>query len=165
MTRDHDRELLTAPAAAVRVIKRYGSRKLYDTSVSRYVGLEELGRLVREGDVLQVIDNDSGADVTAPVLTQVILEENKRGIALPVGLLHDLVRAGAQAVDRVAGGVGDVQERLDRAVHAGLDRMGPLGTVRREMNQLRDRLDDLERAMDSLAAESPAATSEARESR
>lgn len=147
----------TAAPSPVRVIKRYGSRKLYDTADSRYVGIEEVGRLVRDGAVVRVIDNLSGSDVTAPVLTQVILEENKRGIELPVGLLHDLVRLGAQAVDAVAEGVGGVQQRLDRAVHAGLDRMGPLGTVRREMGQLRGRLDELEKVMNSLAAEEEAA--------
>ena len=62
-----------------RLIKRYGSRKLYDTEDSRYVSLEELAGWIRDGQQLQVIDNKSGDDATAAVLTQIISEEGRKG--------------------------------------------------------------------------------------
>ncbi len=83
----------------IRVIKRYESRKLYDTEESRYVSLEDIARWVREGQQVQVVDNGTSEDVSAQVLTQIILDEGKRGTSfLPTELLHDLVRAGEKAV-------------------------------------------------------------------
>ena len=76
-----------------RLIKRYGSRKLYDTEDSRYVSLEELAGWIRAGQQLQVIDNKSGDDVTAGMLTQIISEEGRKGGGfLSTGFLHDLIR-------------------------------------------------------------------------
>ena len=60
------------------MVKRYGSRKLYDTEESRYVSLEEISAWIREGQEIRVIDNGTSEDVTAQTLTQVILEEGRR---------------------------------------------------------------------------------------
>ena len=82
-----------------RSITRYGggSRKLYDTTESRYISLEEIPDLIRRGDVLRVEDNQSGADVTAQVLAQVISESEKRGISfLTAEMLHEIIRTGEQ---------------------------------------------------------------------
>ena len=84
----------------VRLIKRYESRKLYDTEESRYVSLEEVAEWVRAGQEVRVIDNASSGDVTAQTLTQIILDEGRKGtVALPADLLHDLVRFGRRAVN------------------------------------------------------------------
>ena len=64
-----------------RQIKRYGSRKLYDPTDSRYVSLEEVAGWIRAGEQVQAVDNKTGEDVTAQVLTQVISEESRRGAA------------------------------------------------------------------------------------
>ena len=64
----------------IRHIRRYGSRKLYDTEESRYVSLDEVGELVRQGQEVEVVDTQSGDDVTAQTLAQVILEESKGGM-------------------------------------------------------------------------------------
>ena len=53
----------------IRLIKRYGSRKLYDTEESRYVSLDELASWIRRGQEIRVIDNKSSEDVTAQTLT------------------------------------------------------------------------------------------------
>jgi len=58
----------------IRVVKRYGSRKLYDTEESRYVSLDEIGDWVRGGQNVKVVDNASDEEVTAQILMQVILE-------------------------------------------------------------------------------------------
>ncbi len=66
-----------------RLIKRYESRKLYDTEESRYVSLDELAEWIRTGKDVKVIDNATGADVTAQMLTQIILDEGRRGTGVP----------------------------------------------------------------------------------
>jgi polyhydroxyalkanoate synthesis repressor PhaR len=77
----------------IRLIKRYESRKLYDTEESRYVSLEEIAGWVRQGQEVKVVDNATGSDVTSQTLTQIILDEGRRGTSfLPSELLHDLVR-------------------------------------------------------------------------
>jgi polyhydroxyalkanoate synthesis repressor PhaR len=129
----------------VRLIKRYGSRKLYDTEESRYVSLEEIGDWVRKGQQVQVIDTQNNDDVTAQTLTQVILEEGKRGLS-PVSsdFLHDLIRRGEEVVSI---GVQSVQDGVDRLLQASVDRVPPLRQVRDETDELRRRLETLEAAI------------------
>jgi polyhydroxyalkanoate synthesis repressor PhaR len=129
----------------IRLIKRYGSRKLYDTEESRYVSLEEIGDWVRHGQQVQVIDNQSTEDVTAQTLTLVILEEGKRGVStVSSDFLHDLIRRGEQVVSI---GVQSVQDGVDRLLQASVDRVPPLRQVRDETEELRRRLETLEAAI------------------
>ncbi|MEM9595637.1 MAG: polyhydroxyalkanoate synthesis regulator DNA-binding domain-containing protein [Acidobacteriota bacterium] len=132
----------------IRVIKRYESRKLYDTEESRYISLEDIARWVRDGQEVRVVDNASTEDVTAQVLTQIILDEGKRGTSfLPTELLHELVRAGERAV---ATSVEQVQGRVDRLVQKSIDRLAPVRRAREEMGHLRDRLTELEKTLGEL---------------
>ncbi len=134
----------------IRVIKRYESRKLYDTEESRYVSLEDIALWVREGQEVRVVDNATSADVSAQVLTQIILDEGKKGTSfLPTELLHELVRAGEQAFSN---GVEQFQGKMNRIVQSSIDRLAPVRRAREEMGQLRDRLSQLERALDDLDA-------------
>jgi polyhydroxyalkanoate synthesis repressor PhaR len=64
-----------------RVIKRYANRKLYDTRDSKYVTLDRIADLVRNGDEVRVIDNGTKADITKVTLAQIIYEEQKSGNA------------------------------------------------------------------------------------
>ena len=81
----------------IRLIKRYGSRKLYDTEESRYVSLDELAGWIRTGQQIRVVDNKTSDDVTAQTLTQIISEEGRKGVSLlPNEVLHELIRAGAK---------------------------------------------------------------------
>ena len=73
------------------VIKKYENRRMYDTSASRYVNLEDVAEMVRNGEELQVVDAKSGEDLTARVLTQIIVEEDRYRIP------HRLVRLPAPA--------------------------------------------------------------------
>jgi polyhydroxyalkanoate synthesis repressor PhaR len=124
----------------IRLIKRYGSRKLYDTEESRYVSLEELGEWVRQGQQLRVIDNQTSEDVTAQTLTQVILEAGRRGSSLPPSeILHDLIRRGGQLV---SGGVEQLNQGVDRLLKASIERVGPIRRVREETDVLRRRLEE-----------------------
>jgi polyhydroxyalkanoate synthesis repressor PhaR len=132
-------------AGMIRLIKRYGSRKLYDTEESRYVSLEELAGWIRHGQQIRVIDNKTQDDVTAQTLTQIISEEGRRGTSLlPNELLHELIRLGEQAV---SSGVEQIQTRMDRLVQASIERIGPVRRAREEMGQLRERLEELESSL------------------
>ena len=59
-------------------IKRYSNRKLYDMSRSRYITLADLGELIRDGENIQVIDNDTKADLTEVTLTQVLMAQQRQ---------------------------------------------------------------------------------------
>ncbi|RMH15775.1 MAG: hypothetical protein D6696_19765 [Acidobacteria bacterium] len=139
----------------IRVIKRYESRKLYDTEESRYVSLEDIAKWVRDGQEIKVIDNATSEEVTNQILTQVILDEGKRGTSfLPTDLLHELVRAGEKAFHS---GVEQVQQKVDSIVQRSIDRLGPVRQAREEMSILRQRLAELEKTLISLEQEGVAA--------
>ncbi len=77
------------------VIKKYANRRLYHTGTSTYVTLDDLGTMVKAGDDFVVYDAKTGEDITRPVLTQIIFEqENKVGAQnlLPVTFLRQLIR-------------------------------------------------------------------------
>ena len=132
----------------IRLIKRYGSRKLYDTEESRYVSLDEIGRWVRQGQEIRVIDNQSSDDVTSQTLTQVILEEGRKGTSFPPSeLLHELIRRGEELVTT---GVGTLQHGVDRLLQASIDRLGPVKQMREETTLLRRRLEELEAALSRI---------------
>jgi polyhydroxyalkanoate synthesis repressor PhaR len=77
------------------VLKKYSNRRLYDTEKSLYVTLAEVAEMIRGGRQVKVIDAQTKEDVTAFILTQVILEEAKnRQTLLPVPLLHLIIRFG-----------------------------------------------------------------------
>ena len=132
----------------IRLIKRYESRKLYDTEESRYVSLEDIASWVRTGQEVKVVDNGTSEDVTAQTLTQVILDEGKKGTSLlPSELLHELVRVGERAV---SSGVEQLQHGVDRVLKASMDRLGPVRRAREEMSQLRERMEELESSLEAL---------------
>jgi len=134
----------------IRLIKRYGSRKLYDTEESRYVSLEEIGDWVRRGQQVKVVDNTTGDDVTAQTLALVIVEEGRRGSSFFTSdLLHDLLRRG-EAV--ISSGVEQLQQGVDRALRASLGRIPPLRQLREETAQLRERLETLEASLAKIEA-------------
>lgn len=135
----------------IRLIKRYESRKLYDTEESRYVSLEEISQWIRDGQEVRVVDNATGKDVTSQTLTQIILEEGRRGTSfLPSELLHELVRLGEKAVES---GVEQVQHGVDRLVQASVDRLAPVRRAREEMSRLRSQLERLEGSLSRLEDE------------
>lgn len=86
----------------MRLIKRYANRKLYDTEAKQYITLDGIASLVREGEDVQVIDNQTDEDLTAVTLSQIILEQEKSGEAgLPKSMLTNLIRTGGGTLDFV----------------------------------------------------------------
>lgn len=78
------------------LIKRYASRRLYNTETSDYVTLEDIAEFIRDGRDVQIIDLKSGDDLTRQYLLQIIAEHESRGEnVLPVSVLNDLVRSYA----------------------------------------------------------------------
>lgn len=75
-------------------IKKYANRRLYNTQNSKYITLEELSEWIKQGNEVQVVDAKTGTEVTAFILTQIILEESKENTLLPVSLLHIIIRHG-----------------------------------------------------------------------
>jgi polyhydroxyalkanoate synthesis repressor PhaR len=81
-----------APQSAV-VIKKYANRRLYNTSTSTYVTLDDLATMVKSGTDFLVYDAKSGEDITRSVLTQIIFEEENKGTSLlPINFMRQLIR-------------------------------------------------------------------------
>jgi polyhydroxyalkanoate synthesis repressor PhaR len=84
------------------IIKRYPNRKLYDTGTKRYVTLDHITQMIHEGQEVQVVDYETGEDLTNLTLSQIIFEQEKKGSGLlPRSLLTNLVRAGGDTFDQV----------------------------------------------------------------
>jgi polyhydroxyalkanoate synthesis repressor PhaR len=84
-----------------RVIKRYSNRKLYDTKDSRYVTLLQIAEMVRTGEEVQIIDNNSKEDLTEVTLAQIIYEEQKQKASsrnVPLQTLKELIHQRTEKV-------------------------------------------------------------------
>jgi len=119
-----------------RLIKRYTNRKLYDTLESRYVTLEEIARLVREGEEVTVVDNESNEDLTAVTFAQIILEEERRKTNfISVPFLRKMIRSGEARVQ-------DLSDRASRGIEV-------VGEIAEKAGQkLRDVVDDSSKAIE-----------------
>lgn len=78
-----------------KIIKRYQNRKLYDTHESSYVTLEEIAKMIKNGEDLRVIDNKTKSDITAATLTQLLYEsERKAKSPVSVDVLREIIKNG-----------------------------------------------------------------------
>lgn len=77
------------------LIKKYPNRRLYNTETSCYITIKDVAELVRSGNRVEVIDITSDSDITALILTQIIMDKakNNQGL-LPVSLLHLVIQFG-----------------------------------------------------------------------
>ena len=147
------------------VIRKYPNRRLYDTSVGRYVNLEDVAALVRQGADVQVLDAKTGEDLTRVVLTQIIVEDARdQPAGLPLELLRQLImvtdRAGQEfimwylksAFDAYQKVQETVQNRLSDVRSAALspfqmvkDLLTPAASANeKELEELRRRVAELE---------------------
>ncbi len=77
------------------VLKKYANRRLYDTERSAYVTLTQVAEYIKEGRQVSIFDAKTKEDVTAFILTQIVLEEAKnKNVLLPVPMLHMIIRYG-----------------------------------------------------------------------
>jgi polyhydroxyalkanoate synthesis repressor PhaR len=136
-----------------RLIKRYPNRKLYDVEASAYVSLQDVARLIREGETVVIVDHATGDDLTAQMLTQVVLEEGKRGTSiLPTELLHDLLRRSGEALDS---SFGQLRHGVDELVQGSLGRIRRVlhGSEADELQQLREQLAQLDKTLSEILQE------------
>ncbi len=111
------------------IIKRYSNRKLYDTEAKRYITLEGVADLIRHEQDVQVIDHDTGEDITALVQAQTILElEKKLRGGLPGTVLTHLIRAGNDTLNQMRnafvpqGDIERVNAEIERRVQVLVER-------------------------------------------
>lgn len=78
-------------------IKKYGNRRLYSSSETRFITIEELATAVRQGNRVQVTDADTGEDITSEILTQILLE-SRRAQHFPIELLEQMIRVNERTI-------------------------------------------------------------------
>jgi len=94
-----------------RLIRKYVNRRLYDTAQSRYVNLDDLRELILKGSQVKIVEQATGADITTPVLLQIIADGQRGGTPLlSADFLAGMIRLGASDRDP------DLASRLDRAL-------------------------------------------------
>lgn len=114
----------------MRIIKRYPNRKLYDTQSKGYITLDGIANLVRQGEDIQVIDHESGEDLTNVTLTQIIMEsERNKTSFVPRSVLTNLIRSGTDTLDTLKGAVlasigtlAHVEEDISQRIHGMVER-------------------------------------------
>ncbi len=90
-----------------RVVKRYANRKLYDTQRSRYVTLQQIAEMIRAGEDVKIVDNNSKEDLTAITLAQIIFEEEKKSSFLPLSALRNIIQSGGNSIQQLATQAGE----------------------------------------------------------
>ncbi|MDP2311804.1 MAG: polyhydroxyalkanoate synthesis regulator DNA-binding domain-containing protein [Pseudomonadota bacterium] len=75
------------------VIKKYENRRLYDTAASRYVNLDDIARMVTDGEDISVVDVKTGRDLTREILLQIVHEAPGGAEVFPAALLRRVIRA------------------------------------------------------------------------
>lgn len=132
-----------------RLIKRYSNRKLYDTVDKQYVTLEHIAELIKAGRRVQVIDLSSDEDITNQMLTQVILEQGKKGTeAIPSSVLHNVIRWGGSVIDK---SLDQISNGVESLVHDSLTRFLPDDGD--DVQRLRDKVIALEERVEELSSQ------------
>lgn len=112
------------------LIKRYQNRKLYDTRNSTYVTLDDIARLVKAGEDVQIIDNKSDEDLTGVTLTQIIFEEGKKKKSLlPLGTLKKIIQDGG----------GTIKDFFEKTIDTGVS---SFSKAKEEAEKVIDRIKD-----------------------
>jgi polyhydroxyalkanoate synthesis repressor PhaR len=112
----------------MQTIKKYANRKLYHTNRKQYITLEGIAALIQAGEQVQVLDNESGEDITSAILTQVVLQSRGGGNRLPTHVLTGLIQAGGDTIAGVRrsfwsaiGGTSMVDAEIKRRLERLLD--------------------------------------------
>jgi polyhydroxyalkanoate synthesis repressor PhaR len=162
-------------SAETHLIKKYANRKLYDTRTSRYITLEGIADLVREGKDIQVVDRDTGQDLTQVTLSQLVLSAEKRGPARLVDAGADAIHDRGQAlldyvrktlnvpgdiVNQVERRRSDLESMVDEAIERALRRLRI--PSRTDMDRINERIDKLSTQLKKGTASSGSATKRSR---
>jgi polyhydroxyalkanoate synthesis repressor PhaR len=165
--------MTTAPER--HLIKKYANRKLYDTRTSRYITLEGIAELVRDGHEIKVVDRDNGHDLTQVTLSQIVLSAEKRGPARLAGAgadaLHDRGQVLLDYVRKTLNVPSDLRNQMERrrgdlegiaddAIERTLRRLRI--PTRHDIDRVNERLDRLSALLKKLGAAEPAAPTRSR---
>ncbi|MBV9268885.1 MAG: polyhydroxyalkanoate synthesis regulator DNA-binding domain-containing protein [Acidobacteriaceae bacterium] len=157
------------------VVRKYENRRLYDTANSRYVNLDDIAQMVREGRDIQVVDAASGEDLTRVVLTQIIVENAKdQDSGFPVDLLRQMImvsgNAGKESLIKYMQTLAAMYDNAYRAFAPGIAGLNffrsPVPEREPEaprtgaangpsVEELHRRVEELERLVNSRAAKQP----------
>jgi polyhydroxyalkanoate synthesis repressor PhaR len=148
-----------------RIIKRYANRKLYDTEHSRYVTLDQISEMIRNGDDVKIVDNKTKEDLTTVTLAQIIFEEEKKQRSfLPLAAMRNIIQSGgewfAEAQRRVQSILPGKRKDETALEPAGDDSPGEaadenamkrrsLASLREWVDHSRHRLDEWQRQVDT----------------
>src|SRR2546427_3050715 len=150
---------LVTTAPERHLIKKYANRKLYDTRTSRYVTLEGIAQLVRDGHEIEVVDRDNGKDLTQVTLSQIVLFEEKRGPARVIDaggeMLHDRGQALLDYVRKTLNVPADIRSQVERR-REGLESMAD-DAIERALRRLRiptrHDIDRINQRLDRISAQ------------
>ncbi len=96
------------------LIKRYANRKLYNTDTSRYITLKGIAELLENDQEVQVIDNETGEDITSVTLSQILVDTERANREVPGNLLSELFQKGGDALyGALRKGVDDASEGIE----------------------------------------------------
>jgi len=151
------------------LIKKYANRKLYDTRTSRYITLEGIAELVRDGHEIKVVDRDNGHDLTQVILSQIVLSAEKRGPARLVDAggeaIHDRGQALLDYVRKTLNVPSDLRNQMERrrgdlegiaddAIERTLRRLRI--PTRHDIDRVNERLDRMSAQLKKLGTTEPA---------
>jgi len=141
-----------------RVIKRYANRKLYDTEESCYITHEEIAHLVRSGEEILIIDNQSKEDLTTLTLAQILTkEERRKRRSLPLHTLKNILQTGGERLqERITQQVSTIREEAVETVRNVLrpvedEEATPLADAPLGPEGMREWLDRSQRGYENLA--------------
>jgi polyhydroxyalkanoate synthesis repressor PhaR len=148
-----------------RIIKRYANRKLYDTEHSRYVTLDQISEMIRNGDDVKIVDNKTKEDLTTVTLAQIIFEEEKKQRSfLPLAAMRNIIQSGGEWFAEAQRRVQSILpgKRKEDAAEAPPDAVDPneptdetalkkrsLASLREWVDQSKHRLDEWQRHVDT----------------
>lgn len=153
-----------------RIIKRYANRKLYDTEHSRYVTLDQISGMIRNGDDVKIVDNKTKEDLTTVTLAQIIFEEEKKQRSfLPLAAMRNIIQSGGAWIaeaqrrvqsilpgkrkdgttdDEVGAAAPEAVESTDAAEENALKKRS-LASLREWVDHSKQRLDEWQKQVDT----------------
>jgi polyhydroxyalkanoate synthesis repressor PhaR len=143
------------PQSHPKIIKRYQNRKLYDTSDSCYVTLEDISDMIKQGEEVEIVDNTTKEDLTAVTLAQIIFEEQKKKThVLPLKTFREIIQGGGEAlkefVTRGAREISHVREFVDDKVMPAMNNIAELPSIKGEILEMIQRMGRLEKRLAAL---------------
>ncbi|MFW5966826.1 MAG: polyhydroxyalkanoate synthesis regulator DNA-binding domain-containing protein [Persicimonas sp.] len=123
------------------IIKRYPNRKLYDTDASRYVTLDEIEAMIKEGQDVKIVDNASGEDITHATLAHIVFEQERseEGM-LPLSALRGIIQSGEEFIHRLQAPVHQFRDEFRRRA----------GSIEEGGKAVRDFIDSTQESVDEM---------------